>query len=221
MLAAYHGLRSGVDEGLRRFIGGVYEPLLRRALRAPVAVVALMMAFLIGSFGLVAAGLVPFVVFPDFDSNYITASDHLPRRHPGRGDRRGDPPDRRGDRPAARRDRRRRRVGPRCGPIARSLGYAETAGGGGPGASASRPGSNIGQVFVEMVGGEERPISSFELVNRWREASLKRVSGFDELKFAAGNSGPGGKPIEFQLVGKDMDALEADGRSLQGAPGDV
>ena len=208
VVTAYHWLRTGVDGGLRWFIENVYERALRTALKAPVAFVSGMMAIMIGSFGLVASGLVPFVVFPDFDSNYITANVTFPAGTPASVT---DEATRRiADEMARLHAEIARDTGrPPVRTITRSTGYAETAGGGGPGASMSVSGSNIGMVFVEMVGGEERPISSFELVNAWREASLPRLSGYDELKFGAGNTGPGGKPIEFQLVGKDMAALEA------------
>ena len=72
----------------------------------------------------------------------------------------------------------------------------------------SSSGSNIGMVFAEMVGGADRPISSFDLVKRWREASLERLYGYDEVKFGAGSTGPGGKPIEFQLIGPDLVTLK-------------
>ena len=207
VVAAYHRTRSGVDNGLRRFIDGVYEPLLKRALRAPVAVLAGAFAILIGSLGLVSGGRVPFVVFPDFDSNFITANVTYASGTPAEVTEEAT------RRIAEEVERIHREVSEETGKplvrtISRSVGYA-TVGGGGPGGSFSTAGSNIGQVFVEMVGGEERPISSFELVNRWREAAQPRVHGYDELKFAAGESGPGGKPIEFQLVGNNMNALEA------------
>ncbi|RUL87793.1 efflux RND transporter permease subunit [Tautonia sociabilis] len=206
VVTAYHGLRSGVDGGLRWVIESVYEPALKTALRAPVALVSAMLAVLIGSFGLVASGLVPFVVFPDFDSNYITANVTFPAGTPASVTE--EATRRIADQIEALHAEIAERTGrPPVRTISRSIGYAETAGGG-PGASMSTTGSNIGMVFAEMVGGQDRPISSFELVNRWRERCLPLVQGFDELKFGAGNTGPGGKPIEFQLTGKDMDDLE-------------
>jgi multidrug efflux pump subunit AcrB len=208
VVTAYHWLRVGVDGGLRWFIERAYEPALRRALNAPVAFVSGLMAIMVGSFGLIASGIVPFVVFPDFDSNYITANVTFPAGTPATVT---DEATRRiaGEIAAIHAEIAEQTGQPPVRTITRSVGYAETAGGGGPGAMMSSSGSNIGMVFVEMVGGEERPISSFELVNRWREASLPRVTGFDELKFGAGSTGPGGKPIEFQLVGKSMASLEA------------
>ena len=205
--AAYHGLRRGVDGGLRWFIDRVYEPVLRAALRVPLVFVAGAFAILIGSFGLVAGGLVPFIIFPEFDSNYITANVTFPAGTPSQVT-----------------DAETRRIAdaivelhgeiagesgrPPIRTVVRSLGYAESAGGAGPGGRSSTTGSNIGYVFAEMVGGAERPISSFDLVKAWRER-VGPVAGADEVKFAAGDMGPGGKPIEFQLVGRDMDDLEA------------
>ncbi|MEW4570025.1 efflux RND transporter permease subunit [Tautonia sp. JC769] len=206
VLSVYHGVRSGVDRGLRWFIEHAYEPSLRFFLRIPVVFLSAMLAILIGSFGLVASGKVPFVVFPDFDSNYITGTVTFPAGTPA------SVVDEATRRMAEEIERLHTEIAEESGrppirAISRSVGYVET-GGAGPGGSMSTNGSNIGMVFAEMVGGAERPISSFELVNLWRDASLKRVHGFDEAKFSAGDTGPGGKPVEFQLVGKDMESLE-------------
>lgn len=203
----YHRVRASVDEGLRFTIERIYGPSLHFFLKAPIVFVSAMLAILIASVGLVASNRVPFVVFPEFDSNYVTASVSFPAGTPASVT----------DEATRRIAEEARRIHaevaadmpdrvPPVRTISRSVGYVE-AGGMGPGGSMSSAGSNIGMVFVEMVGGEERPISSFELVKRWREACSDRVFGYDELTFGAGDGGPGGKPIEFQLVGKDMASL--------------
>ena len=117
------------------------------------------MAVLIGSFGLVAGGIVPFVVFPKFDANYVTATVTFPSGTPAdvtdEATRRMADGDRRSC--TARSPRSRAAAGPDDRPDAR----LRRAGGARPeqdGVHAAA--ANIGYVFVELVDGEVRPIGS-------------------------------------------------------------
>ncbi len=133
----------------------------------------------------------------------------VPQRHPGAGDRRGDPAHGRrrgGTAPRAGRDQTA------CRRCARSSARWATSksGGRGPQQAAVEHGGNIGYVFVELVDGELRDESaSEELAARRGASGSAPIPGVEEVKFAAGDSGPSGKPIEFQLVGADIAELEA------------
>ena len=195
-----------VDGGLQRFIDRGYTPVLDRVIGAPFVFASATLAVLIATAGLVAGGFVPFIIFPRFDANSLQASvrfpngtpaavtDALTRRmadaitelHAEYSEKTGRPPTR---------------------TIVRTLGYVE-AGGRGPQATTSEAGASIGYVFVELVDGAFRDVTSEELATAWRER-VGPVAGAEDLKFAAGDSGPGGKPIEFQLVGAEMGQLES------------
>ncbi|MFC1580608.1 efflux RND transporter permease subunit, partial [Thermodesulfobacteriota bacterium] len=54
---------------------------------------------------------------------------------------------------------------------------------------------------------EERSVKVTEVVNRWRKL-VGEVPGVEELTFSTMTGGPGGNPIEIQLVGGDFEELE-------------
>jgi len=204
LVRLYHATRSRIDNSLNWVIEHIYEPTVERGLRAPVLVLVAAIAILISTLGLVVGGRVPFIVFPDFDSNFLTATVTFPAGTPEDVTRKAT------DRIAKAVEELHREIAkehgkPEIRTIVRSVGYSESPGG--PGGRMSTEGSNIGQVFVEMIDGAERPVSSFELTNLWRER-VGPVPGAEDLKFGGGESGPGGQPIEFQLVGRDIEELE-------------
>ncbi|CAN5842404.1 efflux RND transporter permease subunit [soil metagenome] len=203
--SAYSKMRHGVDGGLQWVIERLYTPALNRCLKAPFVFLSGTVAVLIASMGLVASGLVPFVVFPKFDANYLRAEITFPSGTPASIT---DEATRRMADAMADLHRELAESGSKpVRTIVRTIGYAEGSGAG-PALMATGSGAHIGYVFVEMVDGEERGIGSEELASAWRERVLPLLAGYEEIKIASGDSGPGGKPVEFQLVGPDLIELE-------------
>jgi multidrug efflux pump subunit AcrB len=69
------------------------------------------------------------------------------------------------------------------------------------------PGSSSGQIQIELLPGEERDFSAFEIANAIRD-SVGPVYGVEYLTFGS-NSNFGGKPISIALVGNNIAELKA------------
>jgi multidrug efflux pump subunit AcrB len=65
---------------------------------------------------------------------------------------------------------------------------------------------NTARIIVSLVPSEDRTVDTFTFINRWRE-SVGKVAGINELTFEGG-TGSGGDPINFQLVGNDFKQLD-------------
>jgi len=204
---------------LRRFIDGAYVPFVRWSLRNPSIVLAGAVGFLLVATGLVMGGIVPFNVFPKLDSNWIVATIEYPD---GTAARVTDQATRILEEAIWELNRDyQRRGGPIVRLTHRMLGQrASITMAGDP--VPSPGGSHMGQVLVELVPTEDRPVKSDRIVAQWRRRALEGLAdartgqrrqlapGYESLAFEGTNIGPGGAPIEFKLlaVPEQMDALE-------------
>lgn len=68
-------------------------------------------------------------------------------------------------------------------------------------------GANVAQVVVKLVDKKERERSTVEVMNSLRPV-LARVVGAKISLSAAGQGGPGGKPIELEVRGENIDTLK-------------
>ncbi|ETX08011.1 MAG: hypothetical protein ETSY2_07870 [Candidatus Entotheonella gemina] len=73
---------------------------------------------------------------------------------------------------------------------------------------SGHPQSHLGRVMFEIVSPEERelPVTSSQLVRAWRKR-IGSIPGAKELTFRA-EIGRRGDPIDIQLIGDDLDALQ-------------
>lgn len=68
-------------------------------------------------------------------------------------------------------------------------------------------GSQVGELWLELVSSEKRPdISANTILNKWRNL-VGEIPGVERLVFSTVQGGPAGNPIEIQLVGKDFGTL--------------
>ena len=197
-------LLNRVQNGLQFTIKSIYGPVLRMVLRNRYFTLFVGVGVLIVMVGLVAGGHVPFVLFPKTDSNYLVAEVAFPLGTP-----------------ASVTDRVLQRMenalpelnedfrGPRTGgkdivsysfTLLGAIAVKEGFGG------EADVGGNMGQVFIEILPTEERTIKALEVENRWREL-VGEAPGADKLTFSAIGGGPGGTPIEIQLIGRDFGML--------------
>ena len=189
---------------LRWFVHVVYVPTLRMAVRHKLEFISGCVAVLIVALGFVRAGIVPFAIFPKLDGNAIQASVSFPDGTP-----------------ADVTDRWTRRIEEGIRDVSgeyddklletvyRVVGQqVVNAGPGGGGRMSS--GSHLGSIEVELQDVSQRPVSSAEVIRRWREA-VGPVPGAESLKYQSVNMGPGGIPIEFKLLAESehVDELEA------------
>ncbi len=68
-------------------------------------------------------------------------------------------------------------------------------------------GDTAGVIVAELYRGDDRPISSDELMNMWRER-IGEIPGIKELIFSGGDHVGGGVPLSFRLSGNNYFALE-------------
>jgi hydrophobic/amphiphilic exporter-1 (mainly G- bacteria), HAE1 family len=65
-------------------------------------------------------------------------------------------------------------------------------------------GSQVGEVWIELVSSEKRPgISVNSILNKWR-GLVGEIAGVEKLVFSTVQGGPAGNPIEIQLTGSNF-----------------
>ena len=203
-----------VGDGLHWFIDYVYRPSLDFGQRWRYLTVAVGVATLILTLGMVGSGLVRFVFFPSVEADSISVSLTMPQ---------GTPVEATSD--AVRQleqaaERVRAELEEETGENVFNYVYSviggtpSGVGGGGPeGSGASVAASHLGGVFVELAGAETRLIGSTELANRWRDA-IDTIPDAVELSFSSSLFGAG-DPIYVQLTGHDVDELREAASALK------
>ena len=201
-------------DGLMQWtVDRVYLPTLRFSLRHPIVPIAVAIALFIVTAGLIRGGVVPTVLFPKTDNNFLQATitfpDGTPASTTDAATRRMEQAIRRVSERIA--DRRSKETGlsPQQiydhdghagkGPVRltyRDLGtitnVQNAAGGGGDG-------SHVGQIFVELFDTEVRTAHSEDLIAQWRIESGE-FPGAERITYGTIGVGPGGKAIEFKLL---------------------
>ncbi|NKC00197.1 MAG: MMPL family transporter [Pseudomonadales bacterium] len=201
MMSSSHGKKKGVtdwvDRQLKRFISEIYKPLLTRAIEFRYATVALFLAMIIVSTGLVGGGMVRLVFFPEMENDYVSGSLELQEGVP----------ESMAVGIITRMDEALREVN---ADLKTELGidhdiiehvFAYVRNG------------TMGRFQVELVK-EDRPVTPKDVENRWRE-KVGEVAGTKELRFSSSEHMGGGPPIALKLQGKNYDLTEAAATELQ------
>jgi len=202
-------LNRKADVVLNWIIERFYQRLLRWSLGNKLTVVCTAVAIMCMFVGLIAGEIVPWVFFPKLDSNMIQASITYPDGTP-----------------AALTEEATRRMEAAIVKVGDELVKEGYTVGGVPlttvihRAVGTSPVANLpvepavgdshaGGVMVELVETSYRNIASEKISARWREAAGE-FPGAESVSFGSQAHGPGGKPIEFKLLGggKDMEPLE-------------
>lgn len=203
-------VRRAIDRAVQWVIDDVHGPLLRLATRYRYITVAVAIMIVIVSFGLVKGGRLPFIVFPKVDIDYIKAKVVFPQGTPVSTTEKYIKDIEEGiQRVGGNLANRMPEGKPLVAHIASLVGEIPPEG-----AVPNELGGHVGQVFVELLPSEQRNISAFEVLNRWRAASGE-PPGVELLTFTAEQTGPGGMPIEIRLLGDDLDDLEAAAEDLK------
>jgi len=191
-------LQHRIADGFERFVERVYQPVLAAALARRYLTLSLFIATAMLVFSLVSAGHVRFVFFPRVQSETARATLEMPRGTPfevtqAHIDRMAD----------AARTLQDRHIDPDSN-VSVIEGIMSTAGSAGRGGG----GSHLGLVTVEISPPEERTlaVSSAEIVDQWRTL-IGDVPGAENLTFRA-EIGRGGSPIDVQVSGDDLGALQ-------------
>jgi HAE1 family hydrophobic/amphiphilic exporter-1 len=205
LVDVFRWLNQQVGRLLAFVIGRTYLPTLRWALNNPLAIFAGAIGLLLLSFGFVASGITPFVVFPKLDTRFIEASVVYPDGTPANVT---EAATRRLEQSFLRLNEEYESNGmPLLLLRHRVVGEVNMPGAAGPSAVAT--GSHLGRVTVELVAPSDRNLKSDEIIEMWRKAAGD-FPGAESVAFKSESFGPGGTPIEFKLIAQDdhVDELE-------------
>ena len=215
------GWSSGVSEHWQRFQAKTsgslqrlaeirYQPALNRALEWRYTTVACGLAALLIAAALPGAGILKFTFFPAIEGNYVTARLALPLGTPLEATERAVFEL---EAAALRMQAEVDRLHPNEGEsivrhVLVSVGEQPTSGsgtaarGGGP----TNQGSHVGEVSLELVRSEIRPLAARRIEELWR-AQMPPIPDLEELVFAS-DLFSAGEPINVQLQSTDVVALE-------------
>ncbi len=197
--------------GVESFIENVYQPVLKSAIRFRYVTVAVCVALLFVTMGLVGGGHIKFSFMPKVDGDVVVADLRMPFGTPPAETRailadiqrkadetlalqEGDPKDYvRG--------------------IFAQLGDRGILMGGAGPPSSSVAGGHVGEVAVYLAPSDERPFESRAFSEQWRD-KIGEIPGVESLKFTF-NMGPSaGAPIDVELEHQDLGVLETAAQEL-------
>ena len=203
-------LLDRIQRGLKHTIQHIYGPALAWVLRNRYFTFTVGVGVLIVIGGLVRGGHIPFVLFPKPDSNYIQAQISYPLGTP-----------------VSTTDRAVEKIGGVVPQLNEEFSGVGTKGKdivtysfslvgiiANPGFEGPEIGAHAGQVFLEVLPAEERSVKVTDVVNRWRDL-VGEIPGTEKLSFATLTGGPGGNPIEIQLIGGDFVTLKMAAEELK------
>jgi multidrug efflux pump subunit AcrB len=199
-------LHAFTNGGLEWFIAQVYEPFMDGALRRPYIAVAVAVAVLLTTQGLLSSGYIKYSTFPKLDGNRLTAIVEFPNGTPlpvtqaavARLEAAIQKVD--GERDTLNGD-----------PIIKNMFSLV-----GSTIDDFKPlrGSHYGAVRLEMPDASLRGHTSAELMVAW-EQEVGAIPGVISLSIAGDESGPPGAPIEVWLQAHDMEKLMAAAQDLK------
>ena len=204
---AWNGFFGFFEHGLEWFIRRVYAPVLKLALDWRYVTVSVAVATLLLTVGFVGGGFLRFTFFPQVEADYVVGTITLPLDTPVTVTERAV------KRMQAGAEQLQREIEAESGEtmfrhVLATVGNQplttesrQNAGARGSGGM----GSHVGEVGIELTPSENRSVPSGELANRWRELTGP-IPGAVELKFTSDLMG-GGADIDFQLRGRDTEAL--------------
>ncbi|GAB6057252.1 efflux RND transporter permease subunit [Desulfonatronum parangueonense] len=211
-------LQNRFGAGLERIVAGPYSRLLTLALEFRYATVALALAALILSVGLVGGGKVMFRFMPQVEADVITATLQMPHGTPV-------------EQTALVVEHLVRQAGLAVAEFDRDLPEGRTVmrhvyalvgahqiPGGGPQGASRISGGHLANVALQLKPGEERDASSDAVARRWRELTGD-VAGVESLTFKADLMRFGAN-IDVQLSHADFDVLIPAAQRLKAALAD-
>ncbi len=199
-------VNRGSNSFLQWAITRAYMPLLQGALKRPAVVLATAAAVLLMVGGLVRSGITPFVAFPKLDGESIVGKVVYPDGTPAAITERAAV---QMEAAILELDRESAEEGMPLVKIRHLAVGQVNVGDTGPVATAG--GSHVGSIGIELVAPEYRTIDSNQILAEWRKRATDLPPGYETLSFTSVSMGPGGTPIELQLLGtpEKMELLES------------
>jgi multidrug efflux pump subunit AcrB len=204
--------QTSFARGLEWFIACVYRPVLARALHWRYLTVAIALAMLLTTSGLVAGGWIRFFFFPPVEGDNVAAMLTMPLGTPV------EVTEAAVQKLQDSAEQVRKEIDVRGGNGGTSIYRHMLASIGAqpfrtdqsrtPGnAGSSFSGSHLGEIHIEVAPSEARTVTSTEVANRWRELTGP-IPGAVEVTFTASIFSPG-EAINVQLSGQDFEELTA------------
>ena len=199
----FFGIFSGAMDW---FIRAIYRPVIRKAVRWRYATVSIGLFAVLLTVGMVGAGKIRLVLFPDVDADNVVAYLTMPQDSPA-------------EVTAGALDRILESAVAVRGEVAAELGqdqvrhivssvgeqpFRRMQAGPMAGAGSTR-GEHLGEINLELVRSEDRLISAAEVAGRWRD-KIGQIPGAVELTITHDLLG-GGKAIDLQYSYPDTDKL--------------
>jgi len=191
-------IQRHVQHGLYQLINEHYRPLLLKAIDNRGVTVAIFIAVLIVTGGVVASGLVRQVMVPEIDSDIIRVEM---RMQTGTAPRVRDAAIDRIEGELLAMSRKFLDDNPESIPMIKHLGVFTN-------------GDTGAAIVVEMPRDEDRPYEGVEISDRWRER-VGEIPGIKTLTFSGAIHLGGGPPLSFRLNGNNYQALEAAAAELE------
>ena len=205
------------DRGLKSFVNGPFARFVERAVRWRYVTLAFGVAIFLTTVGVVAGGYIKFVFFDAIEADNVVALLRMPLGTPveqtmavaerieaAAFDTIEEFDNEIGGNISLRKH------------IATTIGAHPTVGRGGPVQVDLGGGgqSHLAEVNIELLGAEDRDLSSTTVKNRWREL-VGEVAGASSLKFISEFASTG-DPINVELSHHDFDVLLAASEKLKG-----
>jgi multidrug efflux pump subunit AcrB len=184
-------IQRHVQHGMHKVIDDWYEPCLKKALENRGLTFSIFAAVLIVTIGVMNSGLTRIVLFPEVPGDFVMIEMNMQN----------------GTAPAAR-DMALSRIEQVIFDINDEF-IAENPGADDPidHLIVFTNGDTGGVIVAELYRGDDRPITSDELMNMWRER-IGEIPGIKDLTFSGGDHVGGGVPLSFRLSGSNYRALE-------------
>ena len=201
----WDGFFDGFSKMVEWFVHSVYTPILRTAIEWRYATASIAVASLLLTVGLVFGGVVEYVFFPEMDSDNVIISLTMPEETSAETTARA----------VEGIERSALQLGedleaeygyPIYRHVLSSVGEQPSANQGPAATNVSPSFPYLGEVNIELIPGERRPLSSADVGSRLRER-LEPIPGAVELAIATTLMNGAGKPIDIQLSGPDVEDL--------------
>jgi len=210
-------INNFIDKNLKKFVNGPFAAFVERAVRWRYVTLSLGLAIFLTTVGIVAGGYIKFVFFDAIEADNVIALLRMPLGTPVEQTRSV------AERiEAAAFDAIKEFDKEYPGDvsikkhISTTIGALPTVGRGGPVQVELATGgqSHLAEVNIELLGAEERDLSSTAVKNRWREL-VGEVAGASSLTFISEFASTG-DPINVELSHQDFDMLLAASEKLKG-----
>lgn len=195
-------IRAGLERGIDGFRNGPMRRLAQLAYDFRYATIALAVAALILSVGLIAGGRVQFTFFPSPEPEFVSAEIAFA---PGMSERAMIDGLTRIEAAIADADAR---IAAEHGTSVVRYAYSKL------GIAGTTRGDNMATLEIELSAGEERDIRTPDIVRAF-EAAIPAIPGLQEITIAGRRMGPPGSDIDVRLSGADLQTLKAAAEDLK------